>query len=355
MGSETTFYLIRHGHTDAVGRFLSGRMPGVALSARGRAETEEMAASLPCVQALYSSPQTRTQETAAAIARRFGLTVLTEAALDEIDFGDWTGRSFAELEQDPAWRGFNERRGSAPVPHGESARAAAERVVAFLTRLARLHHGESAALVTHGDVIKAALFHCDGRPLDDMPTTAIPTASVHRLVWTPSGRPVSAAPIRVAPALYVFDVDGTLRYTTVPGQPCPYRPDQWQLMPRVREILRAIDWSPRGAALGVVSNQDAVAAGRLTAASARAMIEATVREAVGVLPARFTIEICTCDPDAGCACRKPSPAMLMRVARRFGIAPERALYVGDLETDREAARRAGMPFVWAQRYFGSGD
>ena len=31
--------------------------------------------------------------------------------------------------------------------------------------------------------------------------------------------------------LVVFDADGTLRRTTVPGQPCPRASDQWELLP----------------------------------------------------------------------------------------------------------------------------
>lgn len=42
---------------------------------------------------------------------------------------------------------------------------------------------------------------------------------------------------------------------------------------------------------------------------------------------------------------KPEPDILMRCLDHFGVAAEEAVYVGDAETDREAARRAGTHFV----------
>ena len=42
----TTFHLIRHGAHGLLGRVLTGRMPGVALDARGRAQAADLAAAL---------------------------------------------------------------------------------------------------------------------------------------------------------------------------------------------------------------------------------------------------------------------------------------------------------------------
>ncbi len=42
---------------------------------------------------------------------------------------------------------------------------------------------------------------------------------------------------------------------------------------------------------------------------------------------------------------KPAPDMLLYCLDKTGIAPERAVYVGDMENDRIAADGAGMPFI----------
>jgi histidinol-phosphate phosphatase family protein len=151
--------------------------------------------------------------------------------------------------------------------------------------------------------------------------------------------------------LYIFDADGTLRYTTRPGQPCPNRDDEWRLMPNVAHVLRAIDWSAPGAAMGIASNQNGVGHGYVTAGTARRLIEDAVRAALGQLPARLDVEMCTCHSSAACARRKPSPGMLQRILERFGVDPAAALFVGDLDVDHAAAVAAGVPFAWAADFF----
>ena len=51
-------------------------------------------------------------------------------------------------------------------------------------------------------------------------------------------------------------------------------------------------------------------------------------------------------------CRKPNPGMLTQALADFGISSEQAFYVGDMETDRQAAENAGMGFFWADEFFG---
>ena len=152
----------------------------------------------------------------------------------------------------------------------------------------------------------------------------------------------------------IFDADGTLRWTTVPGQPCPKQPGEWRLIPGVSDRLGALDWGPGGHRLGIASNQDGVALGDLSREMAERLLRDTVVAAIGFFPETTAIEMCTCTAAASCPNHKPAPGMLNRILRRFGAAPEDALYVGDLEIDREAARRAGVAFEWARDFFGHG-
>ena len=50
--------------------------------------------------------------------------------------------------------------------------------------------------------------------------------------------------------------------------------------------------------------------------------------------------------------RKPQPAMLLEIAERFGVSPDQTLFVGDAETDRQAAEAAGCRFCWAEEFLG---
>jgi D-glycero-D-manno-heptose 1,7-bisphosphate phosphatase len=152
--------------------------------------------------------------------------------------------------------------------------------------------------------------------------------------------------------LYIFDADGTLRRTTVPGLPCPNRPGQWELIPGVRERLSLIDWGAGGARFGVATNQGGVGLGYLTLSAARRLLDDMVVAAFGVRPPPGSVEVCPHAPHLGCACRKPGPEMLLRLMRRFQAAPEETLFVGDMDRDEGAARAAGTRFMWAHEFFG---
>ena len=51
-------------------------------------------------------------------------------------------------------------------------------------------------------------------------------------------------------------------------------------------------------------------------------------------------------------CRKPNPGMLLEAMQDAGIPPEESIYVGDKDTDQQAAENAGMRFYWAKDFFG---
>jgi broad specificity phosphatase PhoE len=84
--SETTIvHLLRHGKVDNPGDILYGRLPDFHLSADGRAMAVAAAdyfAERPVV-ALVASPLDRAQETAAPVAERLGLDIVTDERLIE--------------------------------------------------------------------------------------------------------------------------------------------------------------------------------------------------------------------------------------------------------------------------------
>lgn len=180
----TTFFLVRHAAHDRLGRTLCGRMPGVTLGREGRAQAEALAARLSGegLAAVYASPLERAQETAAPVAARAGRAVETLAALNEIDFGAWAGRSFDDLHEDPLWAGWNQARHVTRPPGGETALEAQSRVLRGLEAL-RARHGEARlALVSHADVIKLVIAHALGLGADAMQRFEIGPASVSVLV-----------------------------------------------------------------------------------------------------------------------------------------------------------------------------
>jgi probable phosphoglycerate mutase len=176
----TTFLLIRHAVHLLGSETIAGRMPDVHLSPRGQEQAEHLARRLGPVpiRAIYSSPITRAQETAQPLAARFGLPVQICDDIQEINYGDWTGRTLEELRPREQWKQWNSFRSGTRIPNGESMLEIQARMVSQMQRLQEKHPNEVVAMVSHGDVIKAAVAYCLGVPLDMFQRIEISPASV---------------------------------------------------------------------------------------------------------------------------------------------------------------------------------
>lgn len=176
----TTFLLIRHGHTDWIGKALAGHTPGVGLSTEGVQQVETLAVRLRHlrVAALYSSPLQRTLETAEPLARELRLAIQPRPRLIEVDFGAWTGKTIVDLEADPVWKRFNTLRSATRAPGGDLMLDVQSRMVDELEDLRLRHTGETVGIVSHQDAIKAAIAHYAGIPLDLFHRFEISPASV---------------------------------------------------------------------------------------------------------------------------------------------------------------------------------
>ena len=172
--------LIRHGLNDAVGRRITGWLPGWPLNAEGRRQVEDLSQRLAGrrIQAVYASPLERARETAEAVARPHGVPVRVEDQLGEMRVGEWEGLTFEELAPRPEWQRFNRARSTAPVPGGDMMIETQARMVRCLERLSALHQGETVAVVSHADPLRAALAHYLGIPLDLLQRFEISPASV---------------------------------------------------------------------------------------------------------------------------------------------------------------------------------
>jgi probable phosphoglycerate mutase len=164
----TRLYLVRHGEHALPPGTLAGRMPGVYLSERGKAQARALARRLEAAKlaVVYASPLDRTRQTAELIAAPHGLPVSMLEQAIEIDFGGWQGKTFDELADDPHWRRWNEARSLARCPGGETMGEAQTRIVDELGAVVRRCEGLDIAVVSHGDIIKAAVAWWLGVPLD---------------------------------------------------------------------------------------------------------------------------------------------------------------------------------------------
>jgi broad specificity phosphatase PhoE len=189
----TTFFLIRHASCDGLGQTLWGRTPGIRLNEQGRLQAQRLAKRCEGMKfdKIYSSPLERALETAEPIARAMKLEVRKSDALNEIDFGEWSGKTFEQLDSDERWRHFNSCRSTASVPGGESFLEVQNRVVKEIDRLAHEHRDARVAIVSHADPIKAVIGYFAATPIDLIQRFEISPCSVSVITLDEEGPRIS--------------------------------------------------------------------------------------------------------------------------------------------------------------------
>jgi broad specificity phosphatase PhoE len=151
-------FVIRHGETEfsRERRFAGAR--DVPLSARGRLQSEAVAAALARepLAAVYTSPLERARASAELIAKPHGLEPRVAPAFREMGFGQWEGLLRDELaarapSEATAWRDSPHL---AVPPDGERLADVAARVGQAIEELRDAHAGATVALVTHAIVTR---------------------------------------------------------------------------------------------------------------------------------------------------------------------------------------------------------
>lgn len=153
----TVVFLVRHGVHDQLTR-LCGRSGGITLGEAGLLQADAAGRRLAGegVEVVQTSPLERTRQTAERIAWACGVPLEIEESLMEIDFGDWTGRSFDDLAPEPLWRAWNADRDTVRPPSGETMLEVQGRLRVWLEGVVR-SGARAVAAVSHADVIKAAV------------------------------------------------------------------------------------------------------------------------------------------------------------------------------------------------------
>jgi probable phosphoglycerate mutase len=165
--------LVRHGDHDwlhpPINR-LAGRLPGVPLNARGRAQAEQLGRRLAATppHRIICSPVQRTRETATIIAERVGRLVEVDERLVETGMGKWEGMPVAEIisRYPDEWHAWRTAPASKPVPWLESMDAIADRMAAAAWDYAR--QNEDVALVSHQDPLMVLTCRLLGLALDSV-------------------------------------------------------------------------------------------------------------------------------------------------------------------------------------------
>jgi probable phosphoglycerate mutase len=187
----TRILAIRHGETMwNVDTRIQGHLDiGLNDTGRWQAERLGLALSGEPIAAIYASDLSRAHDTALAVSRSTGVPVRAEPGLRERCFGEFQGRTFAEIElelpeQAKRWR----QRDPAFTPAGgESLLVLQARVLTTAARLAARHPGEQIALFGHGGVMDILYRAATRLDLQAARTWALGNTAINRLLWSPEG------------------------------------------------------------------------------------------------------------------------------------------------------------------------
>jgi broad specificity phosphatase PhoE len=162
----TTVLLVRHAQA-ALPDDLRLPGPDLPLTPRGEEEAGLLASRLgdfdPAL--ILSSDARRALQTAEVVARENGLPLQVTSALREMNFGDWAGRTYAEIASaDPAAADWFTHPADAAPPNGEPVADAASRVLSTLRESAE-HRTGHVVVIGHSGSLRLAVAAALGMPL----------------------------------------------------------------------------------------------------------------------------------------------------------------------------------------------
>jgi D-glycero-D-manno-heptose 1,7-bisphosphate phosphatase len=145
-----------------------------------------------------------------------------------------------------------------------------------------------------------------------------------------------AGATRTMGATVLLDRDGVINAN---------RPDHVKSWSEFAFLPTALDGlallTQHGFPLIVISNQAVINRGLVTVDGLREIHDRMVSAVAGHGGRILGIVACPHRPEEGCSCRKPAPGMLLEASRRFGVALEQSVLIGDHESDLQAAAAAG--------------
>jgi broad specificity phosphatase PhoE len=178
-----TVFLLRHGETawNKLGRVM-GRSQ-VPLGADGIQQIEKVAPLVAALEldGIYTSPLRRAVQTAKLVAQGTNLPITKSEGLNEIAFGDWTGRHFDDLIDDELYRRFIKSPAKTVLPGGETISDVQGRGLRVINEAAQKVPGGRFLFVSHGDVIRAILSHYMKLPLNEYRRLRVDNGSLSAL------------------------------------------------------------------------------------------------------------------------------------------------------------------------------
>jgi broad specificity phosphatase PhoE len=185
----TRLLLVRHAEIEPRYQRAFGGQLDINLSVRGQAQARTLASYLrgKKIAAIYASPMKRVQRTLAPFLKNGAPAQTVLPGLREVDFGDWTGFTWDKVREKFGVHPYDwlDEIELGAVPNGESGVQFRARVEPCLFEIIRRHPGRTAAIFTHGGVIRMMLSILLDLPLPKTNSFEIEYTSVTQVALRP--------------------------------------------------------------------------------------------------------------------------------------------------------------------------
>ncbi len=157
----TRVYLVRHGQTEWNRNLTFRGRIDVPLNESGHREAEAIAEALrdENIDAIYTSPLSRSVETAQPTAVLFNLEIAPVPGLIDISYGEWEGLPFHEVKRryEDQYRKWEENPGLVRFPRGETLDEVRERSFCALRGIVTKNPGKSILIIPHRVINKVII------------------------------------------------------------------------------------------------------------------------------------------------------------------------------------------------------
>lgn len=177
----TMIDLMRHGEPEGGPRY-RGHIDHPLSESGWQQMRAQLGDSLPWQQ-IITSPLLRCAAFAEELARETDLPLAYEPRLMEINFGDWEGKTAAELEEQDkqAFYAFYDDPLNNTPPCGESLAAFQNRICAAWLDIQHQYQQRHVLVVTHGGSIRIILAQVLNMPLEAIFRLDVPYAAISRI------------------------------------------------------------------------------------------------------------------------------------------------------------------------------
>ncbi len=152
--TSTYIELLRHG--EVMGGSCYRGITNDSLTSTGWAQMQDKIASQPDWDIIISSPLSRCYAFAQTLANQRQLPIINSPSLQEIDFGDWEGKTAAQIDPQLLAR-FYADPVNFSIPNAECFIDFQQRILNTWQTLLKTHQGKRILIITHAGVIRVIL------------------------------------------------------------------------------------------------------------------------------------------------------------------------------------------------------